>query len=435
MAPGFFKRFLEPSAASAAARDARRAVDLCHALVSERGEVSGAHLAADVVAAYQSLSTPASGVFFDLIAEELSPPPGAVSLAADAYAAAPTPANLVKLQRSVEAPRQELFRRLVMADGGIRTLVDLRRKLLETLDAHPHRVALEADLLHLFRSWFSRGFLVLQRIDWHTSAVILERLIEYEAVHQIQGWRDLRRRLQADRRCYAFFHPAWPDEPLIFIEVALAQGMSAQVQPLLDPDSHVADPSTADSAIFYSITACQEGLRGVSFGSFLIKQVAEDLGRTFPRLRTFATLSPIPGFRKWLEGETAAGADVVPRDVAGLVRADDEGLAPAALAAPSLRRELFRLCARYLLHAKRAGAPLDSVARFHLANGARMERLNWLADTSAAGMYRSLGMMVNYLYRLNDIERNHEAYAKEMRVVASRELMRLAAPVRRPRHV
>ena len=180
-------------------------------------------------------------------------------------------------------------------------LVEMRRQLLPTLAAHPQRAGIDVDLLHLFRSWFNRGFLVLQRIDWRTSALVLERLIHYESVHQIQGWHDLRRRLEADRRCYAFFHPALPDEPLIFIEVALTRGLTAKVQPLLDQKSPVIDPASADCAIFYSITNCQEGLRGVSFGNFLIKQVAEDLGRAFPRLKTFATLSPIPGFRDWLD--------------------------------------------------------------------------------------------------------------------------------------
>jgi malonyl-CoA decarboxylase len=200
----------------------------------------------------------------------------------------------------VEPPRQELFRRFNMARGGINVLVEMRRRLLPTLGVHPQRADIDVDLIHLFRSWFNRGFLVLQQIDWRTSAVVLERLIHYESVHQIQGWEDLRRRLEADRRCYAFFHPALPDEPLIFIEVALTRGMTASVQPLLDQKAPVIDPGRADCAIFYSITNCQEGLRGVSFGNFLIKQVAEDLGRAFPRLRTFATLSPIPGFRDWL---------------------------------------------------------------------------------------------------------------------------------------
>ncbi|HEY5293102.1 MAG TPA: malonyl-CoA decarboxylase family protein, partial [Burkholderiales bacterium] len=255
-----------------------------------------------------------------------------------------------------------------------------------------------------------------------TPALVLEKLMQYEAVHEIQGWRDLRRRLEADRRCFAFFHPALPDEPIIFIEVALAKGMSEQVQPLLDPDSPVVDPASASAAIFYSITNCQEGLRGISFGNFLIKQVAEDLGREFPRVKTFATLSPIPGFRKWLAETAATHAELA--ELAGALAEADwiQRAGPET----SVRSELMRLCAYYLQHAKHDNEPADAVARFHLGNGARMERLNWLADSSEAGMARSAGLMVNYVYRLKDVERNHEAYANKHLVVASPGLALLA---------
>ena len=220
--------------------------------------------------------------------------------AADAYRKQPTSDNLLHLQRVVEPPRQELFRRLNLAPEGTRALVQMRSDVLREMDAGADLETIAADLGHLLTSWFNRGFLTLQRIDWRSPAAVLQKLIDYEAVHQIQGWHDLRRRLEADRRCYAFFHSALAEEPLIFIEVALTRGMSDRVQPLLDPDSPVGDPQSADSAIFYSITNCQEGLRGVRFGDLLIKQVVEDLKKSLPRLRTFATLSPIPGFRKWL---------------------------------------------------------------------------------------------------------------------------------------
>jgi malonyl-CoA decarboxylase len=263
---------------------------------------------------------------------------------------------------------------------------------------------------------------VLQRIDWRTSALVLERLIEYEAVHAIQGWTDLRRRLESDRRCYAYFHPVLPDEPLIFIEVALTRGMSSNVQPLVDAAAPVIDPRLADCAIFYSITNCQDGLRGVSFGNFLIKQVVEDLGREFSKLRTFATLSPIPGFRRWLSSTGRKNASPA---LVTLLESSDLRAALAGLAESSpMKKELQRLCAYYLLRAKSGDAPLDSVARFHLANGASLQRLNWMGDVSDAGMHRSLGLMVNYVYRLNDVERNHEAYAKHHQIVASRELER-----------
>jgi len=405
-----------------AVRRARHAISLCHALMSERGEVSGARIAREALVAYHELDDAALGIYFDLLVKEFSPDPEQVGRVADAYRQDPSQTILIELQRVVEPPRQELFRRLNMADGGTAVLVEMRRRLLKLLSERPYYAGIDADLSHLFVSWFNRGFLVLQRIDWRTPALVLEKLIRYEAVHEIQGWPDLHRRLEADRRCYAFFHPALPDEPLIFIEVALTRGLASRVQPLLDLESPVADPSSANCAIFYSITNCQEGLRGVSFGNLLIKQVAEDLGREFPRVKTFSTLSPIPGFRRWLAG-TAKEKPEIGKLLAQLDGGrwfDDHAVAAA------MRRELVRLCAYYLVHAKQGRDPLDPVARFHLGNGARLERLNWLGDISEMGMRRSVGLMVNYVYRLDDVERNHEAYARERHVVAARRFELLA---------
>jgi malonyl-CoA decarboxylase len=406
----------------AAVRDARRAIWLCHALLSERGDVAGARLARETLAAYQGLEDLALGVFFDLLIKEFSPDPQDVVRVADAYRQDPSQPNLIRLQRAVEPRRQELFRRLNMVAGGTAVLLEMRRRVLKQLVERPHWVGIDADLAHLFNSWFNRGFLVLQRIDWRTSAIVLEKLIKYEAVHEIQGWPDLRRRLQADRRCYAFFHPVLPDEPVIFIEVALTRGVSTRVQPLLELNSEVADPASADCAIFYSITNCQEGLRGVSFGNLLIKQVAEDLGREFPRLKTFATLSPVPGFRQWLVEKSVE----CPALGELLARIDTPGWLDDAAAAAEIQRQLIRLCAHYLLYAKQGRDPLDPVARFHLGNGARLERLNWLGDTSPSGMRRAAGLMVNYVYRLGEVERNHEAYARDGRVAAARRFEVLA---------
>ena len=409
-------------------RFTRKTVTLWRALLSQRGEASGAALAREALDAYNALQGPSLEAFFDVLANEFSPDPQEVGRAADAYRSEPTQPNLVRLVSVVEPRRQELFRRLNLAAGGTAALVDMRRRIHQQLHARPHWAGIEADLSHLLSSWFNRGFLVLERIDWRTSALILEKLTRYEAVHAIQSWQDLRRRLQADRRCFAFFHPALPDEPIIFIEVALTRGMSDTVRPLLDPDSPVADPSDANCAIFYSITNCQEGLRGISFGNFLIKQVAEDLGREFPRLKTFATLSPVPGFRAWLR-RAAKDLAAIPRGaaLAEQLRAIDE---PDWSAKPeiarALERPLLSLCAYYLINARREGEPQDPVARFHLGNGARMERLNWLADTSEQGMARSAGIMVNYVYRLEDVERNHEAYANRHEVVSSAKFLVLA---------
>jgi malonyl-CoA decarboxylase len=407
----------------AAVRDARRTIWVCHALLSERGDVSGARLAREALTAYQALEEPALGVFFDLLVKEFSPDPHEVGIAADRYRQDPSQSNLIRLQRAVEPRRQELFRRLNTVAGGTAVLLEMRRRVLGQLAQRPDWVGIDADLAHLFNSWFNRGFLVLQQIDWRTSAMVLEKLIKYEAVHAIQGWPDLRRRLQADRRCYAFFHPVLPDEPVIFIEVALTRGVSTHVQPLLDLDSAIADPASADCAIFYSITNCQEGLRGVSFGNLLIKQVAEHLGREFPRLKTFATLSPIPGFRRWLV-EKSVECPPIP---GLLAQVDCAGsLQHGGPAAAEAHRQLTRLCAHYLLYAKQGRDPLDPVARFHLGNGARLERLNWLGDTSPMGMRRSGGMMVNYVYRLDEVERNHEAYARDGRIAAARRFEVLA---------
>jgi malonyl-CoA decarboxylase len=387
-------------------------------------------MASQALAAYALLPPEEVESFLDLLGREFSADPTEVWKRAQAYHAEATASNLLMLQRAVEPPRQELFRRLNMAPGGTALLVDLRRRLLPTLADHPERASIDADLLHLFRSWFNRGFLQLRRIDWQTPAAVLERLIDYEAVHQIQGWGDLRRRLERDRRCYGFFHPALPDDPLIFIEVALTRGLPANVQMLLDPQSEVGDPHRADHAVFYSITNCQEGLRGVSFGNFLIKQVAEDLGREFHNLRNFLTLSPIPGFRSWLTTLTS-GRPPVSAALTALLAAKPTA---AADVPRSLEGELTALCADYLLHAKRGDRePADPVARFHLANGASLERINWLGDESVTGIRRSFGLTANYVYRLSELEQNHEAYVRELRVVATPTLARLARRGRRDR--
>jgi len=409
-------------------RHAKKAIALCHSLLSERGEVSGSRLAAEALDAYKALDDRGRRAFFESLIREFSPDPEEVGGAGDAYRTDPSPENLARLQKVVEPPRQELFRRLNQAPDGTHILVAMRSQVLQDSDRSARLKPIAADLAHLFASWFNRGFLVLRRIDWRTSAIILEKLIQYEAVHQIQGWHDLRRRLETDRRCYAFFHPALPDEPIIFIEVALTRGLSDKVQALLDPDSAVLDDQTAEWAVFYSITNCQEGLRGVPFGSFLIKQVVEDLSKEFPRIKKFATLSPVPGFRKWLS-EKAAALQAIPKlaPFANVVAMLDnpQWMEDEALRA-ELQRSLMPLAAYYLLHARQNREPLDPVARFHLKNGARLERINWLGDTSASGLHRSSGLTANYVYKLPDVERNHELYVREHKVTSSREIETLA---------
>ncbi len=411
-----------------AERKARSAVELCHALLSARGEVSGAALARETLGAYEALPQNGFKPFVDLLCTDFSPEPARITTAFDAYREDPSPAHLIALQNAVEPPRQELFRRINMAPGGTAALVDLRRRLVEEIDAHAHWISVDADLRHLFESWFNRGFLRLERIDWHTPAIVLEKLIAYEAVHEITGWNDLHRRLAGDRRCFGFFHPALPDEPLIFIEVALTDHISESIQPLLDPDAPEFDPAHANHAIFYSITNCQNGLRGISFGNLLIKQVAHELSLEFPRIQNFATLSPIPGFIEWLksmEGEIAAAPAT--EETMSLLRHIHN---PAWAADHDLRARLqpllLSLCAYYLTDAKEGGDPVDPVARFHLGNGARIAQLNYMADTSRRGLLRSAGLMVNYQYRLADVESNHQAYALEHRVIASHTVRKLA---------
>ncbi len=406
---------------------ARHLASLCVSLLSERGEITGVALAREALACYQTLGEREREEFFDVLAKDFSPSPDVIGKAADAYRSDPTPENLIRLQESAEALRQELFRRLNAAPGATAALVEMRRLVLKGLAAHPQWKVIDNDLLKLLRSWFNRGFLRLERIDWHTPAIVLEKLMQYEAVHAIQGWGDLRRRLEADRRCFAFFHPQLPNEPLVFIEVALTRGMSACVQPLLEVGSSVSSGDKADSAMFYSITNCQYGLRGISFGNLLIKQVAEELKREAPQLRTFATLSPIPGFRRWLE-ESRARLAIGPQGEERLVllqRIEESGWHESAVSEP-LASLLLQLCAWYLVHAKQDAEPSDRVARFHLGNGAALERLNWLGDTSASGLARSAGIMANYVYRLSEVERNHDRYFGQHVVVASRAVTKLA---------
>jgi malonyl-CoA decarboxylase len=393
---------------------------LCDALLSESGEYASTALAREALQAYQGLDERGREQFFDVLARDYSPSPGAVGQSANAYQADPSPENLAKLLETVEPARQELFRRLNMAPGGTAALVEMRRMLLESSTTKPQWRVIDADLMHLLRSWFNRGFLRLERIDWRTSAMVLEKLIQYEAVHAIQGWRDLHRRLEADRRCFAFFHPQLPDEPIIFIEVALTRSMSAHIQPLLDIASPIT-PATSDCAMFYSITNCQEGLRGISFGNLLIKQVAEELKREFPRLRRFATLSPIPGLRRWLDQRRSEK----PKELALLAKLEEPDWHQSEVS-DALQRMLLRLCAYYLLQAKQGDEPLDPVARFHLGNGAALERVNWMGDISEQGMKRAAGLMVNYVYWLAEVERNHERYFREHAIAASPQVEKLS---------
>ena len=397
----------------------------CHDLVSAHGEASGTALASQILDSYLALNDDERLGALLLLDTAFAPDADTLSAAARSYADNPDDDTYRALANAIEAPRQELFRRLNMAPGGTTAIVGMRQLVLARLREYPELKPFEHDLKHLLASWFNRGFLQFEQIDWRTPAVILEKLIAYEAVHEIQGWDDLRRRLADDRRCFGFFHPALPDEPLIFVEVALTHGLAGEIHTLIDtaPDEH--KKQQPDTAIFYSISNCQTGLAGISFGNFLIKQVADAVKKEFPGITQFATLSPIPGFRKWLD-------DVLVRDTPDWLSEDDIDLLNRSdwrdneLIRQPLKPALMNLCARYLVEEKRNGRPLDPVARFHLGNGASVERLNWAADLSDKGIEQSTGMMVNYLYDSEQIVRNHEAYVRDGIVAASSAVTKLA---------
>jgi malonyl-CoA decarboxylase len=328
-------------------------------------------------------------------------------------------------------------RRLNLAPNGIATLVAMREALLGMKRQDRDLAAVDADFAHLFGSWFNRGFLVLRPISWSTPADILEKIIRYEAVHHISGWDELRRRLAPeDRRCFAFFHPQLPNDPLIFVEVALTRDMPANIADLLAEDRAPINAEDATTAVFYSISNCQEGLRGISFGNFLIKQVVEDLRRELPKLDTFVTLSPVPGFAHWLERErqTEHSDALSVADKAKLAALDEEDWPGRPEIAAALQPVLTAAAAWYFLRARTPdGRVLDPVARFHLGNGARLERINFLADRSPRAMRQAYGLMVNYLYRLGDIEANHEAYAARGEVVTTPQIRKLVPALKTQR--
>ena len=404
-------RIVDSFGRTSSQRAAERLAERLRTLASQRGEASGAVLARRAVGLYGRLDAVGRRQLFEVLARDFSPDRDAVLEAAVAYHNDPSGENLARLQRVTEPLRQEIFRRMNMAPGGTAMLLALRRELLAALKEDPELAVVDQDLAHLLSSWFNRGFLELKRIDWNTPASILEKLIAYEAVHEIRGFPDLKRRLASDRRCFAFFHPALPDEPLIFVEVALVDDMPSDVAPILNTESDVGDPRRAKCAVFYSITSTQAGLRGISFGNFLIKQVAEDLHAELPNLKLFVTLSPIPGFRKWAE-----------RDAQRLPAVADS----AVPTGEHDRETLESLAAFYLTREWEGGQVCDPVARFHLGNGARLERINWRADVSTKGIAQSYGMMVNYVYDLSMVERNHEEYVNRHHVVCSAAIDKLA---------
>ncbi|GEK71984.1 MULTISPECIES: malonyl-CoA decarboxylase [Halomonas] len=411
-------------------------IDACRGLLESDGEASSIALASRALAMYARLDADQRRHFFMRLAEEFAADPERIDATYAAYRESRDNASLKALFEACEPKRQELFRRLNLAPEGTYQLVRMREQLLALRREHPELAAIDADFAHLFGSWFNRGFLMLKRIDWNTPASILEKIIRYEAVHEIQDWNDLRRRLDArDRRCFAFFHPATGDEPLIFVEVALCKGLPDRIQPILagDPTApgHVEEPEDADSAAFFGISNCQTGLRGISFGNFLIKQVVQELKQELPQLKHFVTLSPVPGFARWL-AERQGDTTLPEATREALAELEAPGWHQDTERAEALKAIVRPLAARYLAEEKNPkGLPLNPVARFHLGNGAELHRINWLGDTSAKGLEQAAGLMVNYLYVLNDIERNHENYTANATVARSGEVKDLVRKARK----
>ena len=413
----------------------RKQIESC--LAGRGGEVSARRRAAELGHSYGLLSEAGRERFLRLLASDYGIDQGAVRRLAAAVVEAEEGEALDaaedEMRRALVAPRVRLFTQFNALPEGVKFLVDMRADLMR-LGARDRGLAgVERDLKDLLVSWFDIGFLELRRITWEAPAHLLEKLIAYEAVHEIRSWDDLKNRLDSDRRCYAFFHPRMPDEPLIFIEAALVNGMADNIEALLDEGAPAEDPTAADTAVFYSISNAQRGLAGVSFGEFLVKRVVDDIARDLPNIETFATLSPVPDFRAWLDRRLDADEsplrDGERRLLAAAVQVDDADFRTALerhvagtddqALQDALRPPLLRLCGHYLLEEKRGRRARDRVAHFHLSNGARLERLNWLANSGAEGLRRSYGIMVNYVYAPDDIEANHEAYRDSGAVVAS----------------
>jgi len=405
-----------------------RATSAVRRLISERGESNAVSMALDVISNYRKLNADQRPKFFTMLAEQFNIDAEQLTKAAQSFAADPNARNYIRLQKISESPRQELLRRLNRAPGGTAAVVEMRRDLLTLLNKKPELMGLDYDMRHLLSSWFNPGFLKMHRVDWKSPAEILEKIIAHEAVHAIDGWDDLRRRLQPDRRCFAFFHPQLPDEPLIFVEVALLPEIPVTIMPLVDKKSTpVEQTNQFKVAAFYSISNCESGLRGVSMGNFLIKRVAEQLQAEFPGLKIFVTLSPIPGLMEWITAGAHLGDLPSSDKIKPAVRkARDDALELLRLNGSNWMDKLGKawhpdqcsvrekaafmaLTGIYLttVTPSRDGNP---VAKFHLGNGAKLHQINWAGDLSKNGLRQSAGLMVNYLYDLSSVEENHERF-------------------------
>jgi malonyl-CoA decarboxylase len=410
---------------------------LCRQLLSQRGEASQTVLAQRILDRYKQLDPDQQLAFFEMLADDFSPDDHAIQRALQEYQREHNAATVAAVAAAAEPPRQELLRRINTGPTGTESLVAMRHDLLRCLKTHSELGIVDADFKHLFRSWFNRGFLRLERIGWHTSALTLEKLIAYDFVHEINGWPDLRRRLESDRRCFAFFHPSLAEDPVIFVEVALTRGLARELEPLLDITAPVLPPEQADTAIFYSINNCLDGLRGIPFGNFLIKQVVDELGAELPRIKSYATLSPLPHLARTVRAHddhngftrerlSRVLAEFTADLAAGSGHPDPVDALFHLLKNPVEYRKVLaaplrRLALAYLTQCRAGDKPYDPVAWFHFSNGARLESIDPFANTRPYGLRDSFGVMVNYRYIPEDLEENHEQFVRtgEIRVSSS----------------
>lgn len=403
----------------------QKLIELCKDLVSNKGVASGIALARAVVSQYQSLEREEQIEFFMDLQKGFGPDIQEINDAANLFIKNPDDKALNQLTSSLKTDRQKLFNRMNMAPSGTMAIVSMREDLIGFLGGHPELQAIDDDLKILLTSWFNPGFLLLTRIDWDTEASILEKIIEYEAVHNIESWNDLKQRLVACRRCFAYFHPALEDEPLIFVEVALTIGIVGSIQTIISEVNGIS--KDADTAIFYSINNCQKGLKQIPLGNFLIKRVVNELARELPSIKTYSTLSPVPGFSRWLKEELVKETSefISETDKEQLARIFTSDWYKAPDIKGQIEKPLKRACANYLVKAKRKNKPLNSVARFHFGNGAKLHRINWMGNSSEHGIEESSGLMVNYLYDLKSIESNHEAYVTNGELSISKSIRNL----------
>jgi malonyl-CoA decarboxylase len=422
------RRRLGTAPGEGASAEVARILELCDMLLSHRGDSSAVQNASAILTGYAALPDPERIDFLSRLARGYGPDPAALDRAIAAYRADPGSRTAADLHQASEPRRQQVIRTLNLAPGATAMLLRMRQDALKHQKEIADFEALDGDFRHLLSSWFNGGFLVLHRIEWTSPGAILAKIIDYEAVHAIQSWDELQRRVApTDRRCYAFFHPKLPDEPLIFVEVALTQAIPASVDVLLAKDRVALSAEAATTAVFYSISNCQVGLRGIPFGGFLIKQVVELLKAELPSLNTFITLSPLPGFARWLKRERALGADgaLAEAELSALQALDSADW--QSTATDGLKSTLRSAAARYLLEGRSEGGQLaDPVARFHIGNGARLEQVNWLGDSSVKGLRDYHGILVNYLYDLKQIEKNYQSLSERDEVPASSTVRKLA---------